>query len=342
MAVQSAVLAQLTLDTVERAGGGGRRGPGAAAVLGRDDHAAAGQRRAVRADGHARRRGRARDPAQLRRRPAGHVLCLPGAAPVGGGDDHRGAAGAGGGSGPATPTAQQRWRWHTTPRRAVRCRGERVGRRTRGVPLGSPRTRGAGVAAGCPVSAQPDAVTATARRRRRQAAAGSPGTPLSRHGARKHGATTIAVGGVFSRAPLGTLAPVDWVDLLIIGLMLLAAVHGLRLGRPRPDPHLRRFLPRFLPRGRWSGCPCCGRVTTTSPAPSSSSALVLFTACALGVCRAGPRDLEQRQPCAGTTWATSTPCSAWGWPSWPCCSRRGWWPPSSPRPTAASRRSMPR
>jgi hypothetical protein len=31
-------------------------------------------------------------------------------------------------------------------------------------------------------------------------------------------------------APLATLAAVDWVDLLIIGLMLLAAVHGLRLG----------------------------------------------------------------------------------------------------------------
>jgi S1-C subfamily serine protease len=33
-----------------------------------------------------------------------------------------------------------------------------------------------------------------------------------------------------SVAPLSTLDPVDWVDLLIIGLMLLAAVHGLRLG----------------------------------------------------------------------------------------------------------------
>ena len=32
------------------------------------------------------------------------------------------------------------------------------------------------------------------------------------------------------RAPLATLAPVDWVDLLIIVLMLLAAVQGLRLG----------------------------------------------------------------------------------------------------------------
>jgi S1-C subfamily serine protease len=31
-------------------------------------------------------------------------------------------------------------------------------------------------------------------------------------------------------ALLATLAPVNWIDLLIIGLMLLAAVHGLRLG----------------------------------------------------------------------------------------------------------------
>jgi S1-C subfamily serine protease len=41
---------------------------------------------------------------------------------------------------------------------------------------------------------------------------------------------TIAVGGAFPRAPFDTLPAVDWVDLVIIGLMLLAAVHGLRLG----------------------------------------------------------------------------------------------------------------
>jgi S1-C subfamily serine protease len=41
---------------------------------------------------------------------------------------------------------------------------------------------------------------------------------------------TIAAGGAFSRAPFDTLPAVDWVDLVIIGLMLLAAVHGLRLG----------------------------------------------------------------------------------------------------------------
>jgi S1-C subfamily serine protease len=38
------------------------------------------------------------------------------------------------------------------------------------------------------------------------------------------------VGAAFSGAPFATLAAVDWVDLLIIGLMVLAAVHGLRLG----------------------------------------------------------------------------------------------------------------
>jgi S1-C subfamily serine protease len=38
------------------------------------------------------------------------------------------------------------------------------------------------------------------------------------------------VGSRFTSALLATLAPVDWVDLLLIGLMLLAAVHGLRLG----------------------------------------------------------------------------------------------------------------
>jgi S1-C subfamily serine protease len=38
------------------------------------------------------------------------------------------------------------------------------------------------------------------------------------------------VGTQIPRAPLATLAAVNWVDLLIIVLMLLAAVHGLRLG----------------------------------------------------------------------------------------------------------------
>jgi S1-C subfamily serine protease len=45
-----------------------------------------------------------------------------------------------------------------------------------------------------------------------------------------HGPTRIAVGAAFPGAPFDTLAAVDWVDLLIIGLMVLAAVHGLRLG----------------------------------------------------------------------------------------------------------------
>jgi S1-C subfamily serine protease len=56
------------------------------------------------------------------------------------------------------------------------------------------------------------------------------GSPIWVRGSRMHGGPTIAVGGVFSGAPFATLGPVDWVDVLIIGLMVLAAVHGLRLG----------------------------------------------------------------------------------------------------------------
>jgi S1-C subfamily serine protease len=45
-----------------------------------------------------------------------------------------------------------------------------------------------------------------------------------------HRARTIAVGTRIPSSLLATLALVDWVDLLIIVLMLLAAVQGLRLG----------------------------------------------------------------------------------------------------------------
>ncbi len=41
---------------------------------------------------------------------------------------------------------------------------------------------------------------------------------------------TLVVGTRFPGALPTTLAAVDWVDILLIGLMLLAAVHGLRLG----------------------------------------------------------------------------------------------------------------
>ncbi len=53
---------------------------------------------------------------------------------------------------------------------------------------------------------------------------------MSGHDAWWHDRRTIASGGDNSAAPLATLEAVDWVDLLIIGLMLLAGVHGLRLG----------------------------------------------------------------------------------------------------------------
>jgi len=45
-----------------------------------------------------------------------------------------------------------------------------------------------------------------------------------------HRGRTLVAGSRISGTPSATFPAVDWVDLLIIGLMLLAAVHGLRLG----------------------------------------------------------------------------------------------------------------
>ena len=97
--------------------------------------------------------------------------------------------------------------------------------------VGLPRGRGGTLAEpGCPESAEPERCDSHGGEYEGQTATASPDTPVAKHGAWKHGTTTIAVGAPFSRAPFATLAAVDWVDLLIIGLMLLAAVHGLRLG----------------------------------------------------------------------------------------------------------------
>ncbi len=89
------------------------------------------------------------------------------------------------------------------------------------------------------------------------------------------------MGGVFSRAPLGTLAPVDWVDLLIIGLMLLAAVHGLRLGAL---VQILTFAGFFL--GLFLGAVIWVPLLRTGHEDVTRAILVvglwLFTACALG------------------------------------------------------------
>lgn len=96
-----------------------------------------------------------------------------------------------------------------------------------------------------------------------------------------HGPMTIAVGGPFPRASLATLAAVDWVDLLIIGLMLLAAVHGLRLGAVVQILTFGGFFLGFL-LGTVVWVPLLsggsGDVTRSILVVS----LVLFTACALG------------------------------------------------------------
>jgi S1-C subfamily serine protease len=89
------------------------------------------------------------------------------------------------------------------------------------------------------------------------------------------------VGAAFPGAPLGTLAAVDWVDLLIIGLMVLAAVHGLRLGAIVQILTFGGFFLGFL-LGTIVWVPLLsgghGDITRSVLVVS----LVLFTACLLG------------------------------------------------------------
>jgi hypothetical protein len=90
-------------------------------------------------------------------------------------------------------------------------------------------------------------------------------------------------GGAPREAPLATLAAVDWVDLLIIGLMLLAAVHGLRLGAlVQLLTFGGFFLGFFLGTKVWVPLLSSGAHATMSPVLVLVVSLVLFTACALG------------------------------------------------------------
>jgi len=103
-----------------------------------------------------------------------------------------------------------------------------------------------------------------------------------KHGSWKHGRTTIAVGAVFLGALLATLATVDWVDLLIIGLMLLAAVHGLRLGALVQLLTFGGFiLGFFIGTKVWVSLLTSGHADDVTRSVLVVS-LVLFTACALG------------------------------------------------------------
>jgi S1-C subfamily serine protease len=90
------------------------------------------------------------------------------------------------------------------------------------------------------------------------------------------------VAAAFNRAPLATLAAVDWVDLLIIGLMLLAAVHGLRLGALVQLLTFAGFFLGFLLGTKvWVPLLSRGHADDVTRSVLVVS-LVLFTACALG------------------------------------------------------------
>ena len=148
---------------------------------------------------------------------------------------------------------------------------------------------------------------------------------MSEHGTWKHGTTTIAVGGAFPRAPFDTLRAVDWVDLVIIGLMLLAAVHGLRLGAIVQILTFGGFFLGFL-LGTVVWVPLLSQGHDDITRSIIVVSLVLLTA---GVFGSTGRVLG--------TWSnvtvrrhhlgTSMPSWESGWPSSWCCSRSGWWQP---------------
>lgn len=92
---------------------------------------------------------------------------------------------------------------------------------------------------------------------------------------------------------LATLARVDWVDFLLIGLMLLAAVHGLRLGA---------LVQLLTFGGFWLGMllgvvmwvPLLSFVHDQTTRGVVTIVAVLITATALGLGGTGARHLEQR------------------------------------------------
>ena len=130
---------------------------------------------------------------------------------------------------------------------------------------------------------------------------------MSKHGAWEHGTTRIAVGGAFPRAPFDTLAAVDWVDLLIIGLMLLAAVHGLRLGAIVQILTFGGFFLGFL-LGTVVWVPLLGGGHGDVTRSVLVVSLVLFTALRWAT-PAGSSAPGATSRCAGTTWALSMPSS---------------------------------
>jgi S1-C subfamily serine protease len=85
----------------------------------------------------------------------------------------------------------------------------------------------------------------------------------------------------FSGESLSTLATVDWVDLLIIGLIVLAAVHGLRLGALI---QILTFAGFWL--GLWLGIVVWTHLLKTPHESATRAivviALVMATACGLG------------------------------------------------------------
>ena len=103
------------------------------------------------------------------------------------------------------------------------------------------------------------------------------------------------------RASLATLAAVNWVDLLIIGLMLLAAVHGLRLGALVQILTFAGFWLGLL-LGTVVWVPLRSTSTTPTRPGDHGRRLVLVTAGAVGRRRPDGRGLQQHDAAPSASW----------------------------------------
>ncbi len=154
---------------------------------------------------------------------------------------------------------------------------------------------------------------------------GWPGTPVARPDGCDHGGQTIVAVRAFSWTSLSTLVSVDWVDLLIIGLMLLAAVHGLRLGALIQVLTFGGFWLGFL-LGTVIWVPLLSTRHDSATRSILIVGLVMATACAVGYVGRIIGTLQQRHVAPSPSGQRRRGRSGSGWRWWPSCSRCGWSP----------------
>ena len=146
-----------------------------------------------------------------------------------------------------------------------------------------------------------------------------PNTPVWGHGAWGHGAHDNSGGGRISAGTVRYPRTVDWVDILIIGLMLLAAVHGLRLGALVQILTFGGFWLGFLLGDAGLGAAAPHRPRRADPLRRHRGP-GLGTASGLGYVGRVARHVLQHHAAPAPPGQRRRRPRASGWPWWPCCS----------------------